>query len=123
MEQGMTTRYLLSDCAAPGLFERRKQPRWMVFNVAAEVRAKELAAPLACTVRDVSDSGARLEIDRHNGRSAQPEAALPELVDIYFSTEARLMRCRIAWQDGRHFGVEFIAPASGGTNAAPSEAG
>jgi hypothetical protein len=93
--------------SAPGVFERRKEPRRMVFNVAAELRASELAAPLMCTVRDISDSGARLEIDRDNPRAAQ-EALLPEHVEVYFCTESRLMPSRVCWQDGCRFGVEFV---------------
>jgi hypothetical protein len=118
----MPTRYLLSESATAAAFERRREPRRMVFNVAAEVRAAELAAPLACTVRDVSDSGARLEIDRDDGRSAQPEVALPERVDVYFCTESRLVPCRMAWQDGRHFGVEFIAAQADAAGDAPADA-
>lgn len=79
----------------------------MVFNVAADVRAPELPAPLVCTVRDLSESGARLEIDRDNGRKAQPETTLPERVEVYFCTEDKVMPGLVRWQDGRHFGVEF----------------
>jgi hypothetical protein len=117
----MPTRYVFSESATAAAFERRKEPRRMVFNVAAEVRASELAAPLMCTVRDVSDSGARLEIDRDNPRAAQ-DAALPEHVEIYFCTESRLIPCRVCWQDGRHFGVEFIGQTWDGVAVAPADA-
>ena len=117
----MATRYLLSASASGGGFERRKEPRRMVFNVAAEVRAGELTAPLACTVRDVSDSGARLEIDRDDGRAAQPEVALPERIDVYFCTESRLLPCRVCWQDGRHFGVEFVGRTWDGADVPPPD--
>jgi hypothetical protein len=80
----------------------------MVFNVAAELRLPDGAAPLACTVRDVSKSGARLEIDPAVGRRAQPDVILPEKVEIYFCTESRLVPCQVRWQDGRHFGVAYI---------------
>ncbi len=117
----MPTRYVLSESATSAAFERRKEPRRMVFNVAAEVRARELGSPLMCTVRDVSDSGARLEIDRDNPRAAEA-APLPERVEIYFCTESKLMPCRVCWQDGRHFGVEFVDCKWDDTSEAPSAA-
>jgi len=122
MENAMPTRYMLSESASAGGSERRKEPRRMVFNVAAEVRARELAAPLMCTVRDVSDSGARLEIDRDNGRAAE-DMALPERVEVYFCTESKLLPCRVCWRDGRHFGVEFIDCTWDGAQETSAETG
>src|SRR5262245_8778451 len=113
----MSSRYLLSECA-PSLFERRREQRRMVFNVAAELRMPD-TAPLACTVRDVSDSGARLEIDPSVGRRAQLEVTLPEKVDIYFCTESKLVPCHVRWQEGRHFGVEYIFPEDADELAPP----
>jgi hypothetical protein len=118
----MPTRYLLCESAPAGIFERRKEPRRMAFNIAAEVRASELASPLVCTVRNVSESGARLEIDRDDGRLPQMDVALPERIDVYFCTESRLIPCRLAWQDGRHFGVEFIGEEWDNEQAAPGDA-
>jgi hypothetical protein len=119
----MPTRYVLSESATPAAaFDRRKEPRRMVFNVAAELRASELASPLMCTVRDVSDSGARLEIDRDNPRALQ-DSPLPECVEVYFCTESKLLPSRVCWQDGRHFGVEFIDRKWDEAEKAPVQSG
>jgi hypothetical protein len=65
-------------------------------------------APLACTVRDISDAGARLELDRERLRSVAPEVELPEQFTVYFCPDQTEVRCRLAWRDGRHFGVAFL---------------
>jgi len=85
---------------------RRKKPRAQVYTIAALVSAPGLAAPLWCTVRDLSEQGARLEFDR-DARHPESPVELPKDVTVYFCPTETEVACRVTWQDGAHFGVEF----------------
>jgi hypothetical protein len=76
-----------------------------VFTVAGLVFIEGEIEPWWCTVRDVSQGGARLELDR-----AQPPRVseqLPDHIILYFCPDRAEVPCRIAWRDGRHLGVQF----------------
>jgi hypothetical protein len=92
-----------------GAAHRRSEARKPVFAVEALLFAKELAAPLSCMVRDLSKSGARLEVNRGMRVSASP-AYIPERFTIYLCPDKTEVAARIAWRDGRHFGVRFLGP-------------
>ena len=86
---------------------RRKDARKPVYAVDALVFAKELTAPLCSMVRDISKSGARLELSRGMKVSASP-IFIPERMTVYFCPDKTEVECRLAWRDGRHFGVRFF---------------
>ncbi|MEI9898934.1 MAG: PilZ domain-containing protein [Hyphomicrobium sp.] len=105
----MPTRYLLNPVRVAGEFlRRRRAARQPTFIDAATVSAPELAASLTCAVRDMSTSGARLEIERERGKAASA-TTLPDLVDIYFGRKQTEVRARVMWRDGSHFGVAFLS--------------
>ena len=87
--------------------KRRADERLSVYTIAARITAEGLSAPLPCTVRDISKSGARLELDREGIRRPLPNLRLPKRLTVYFCPSKTEVRCRLSWQDGRHFGVEF----------------
>jgi hypothetical protein len=62
--------------------------------------------PWLCTVRDLSQGGARLELDRV--KPARVSEQLPDHVTLYFCPDRTDAECRVAWRDGRHFGVQFL---------------
>jgi hypothetical protein len=101
-------KYTLSPRVAAAGVSRRAEDRATVFTIAAEVRAEGLPAPLDCTVRDISPGGARLELDRVSARQPAKAVALPEHLTIYLCPTKLEFPGRLAWQDGRHFGVQFI---------------
>jgi hypothetical protein len=103
-------KYLLNP-VRPGAeaMRRRKKPRTHVFTIAALVSGVGLAEPLACTVRDISETGARLEVDR-DPRHREEIASLPECITVYLCPRETSVECRVTWQDGAHFGVEFLEP-------------
>jgi hypothetical protein len=70
---------------------------------------QDLPAPLPCTVRDISKSGARLEIDRIGMRGRARHVRLPRNLTVHFCPSRSEVGCRLSWQDGNHFGVEFTA--------------
>lgn len=86
----------------------RSISRQPVYMVAAFVLPGGSSAPIACTVRDISGAGARLELDRERLRSVAPAVELPEQFTLYFCPDHTEVKCRLAWRDGRHFGVAFL---------------
>ena len=93
--------------ASEGAAGRRSETRKPVFAVEALLFAKELGTPLACLLRDVSKSGARLEVNRGMRVSASP-TYIPDRFTLYFCPDKTEVAARIAWRDGRHFGVRFL---------------
>jgi hypothetical protein len=87
---------------------RRIEPRKPVYNVDALIFSKDLSSPQRCTIRDQSKSGARLELTRGMKTSASP-AYIPERLVLYFCPDKTEVDCRLAWRDGRHFGVKFTS--------------
>lgn len=62
------------------------------------------ASTIDCTVRNLSETGAKLVF-------GAPVAA-PDEFELLISQKARSHRCRIAWRKANEIGVEFIqAPA------------
>ena len=56
-----------------------------------------------CILSDVSDAGARIEVD-----GAQP---LPDTFVLFLSQNGAARRgCRVAWRDRKHTGVKFERP-------------
>jgi hypothetical protein len=119
-EVGMETRYRLNPApvrAPNGVAQEidaarsRDCPRTLVYTVAALVIADTLSEPLNCTLRDISETGARLELDRVGLKPDTP-TPLPQALTLYFCPDQRLADCQLVWQEGRHFGVRFVAAAT-----------
>ena len=90
----------------------RDDARMPIFTIAALVCLEGAPEPWPCTVRDLSRGGARLELDRTSPLRVSEQ--LPDELVLYFCPERTEVSCRLAWRDGRHFGVQFtseIAPS------------
>ena len=83
----------------------RDDARAPVFMIAALAFVEGEAAPLSCTVRDLSGGGARLEIDPT--RPVRVSEQLPDQIILHLCPDRTEVDCRVAWRDGRHFGVQF----------------
>lgn len=83
----------------------RDDARVPLFTVAGMIFIEGQSAPWPCTVRDLSRGGARLELDRVKPPLVSEQ--LPDRVVLYFCPERTDVECRVAWRDGRHFGVQF----------------
>ena len=78
--------------------ERRRYPR-----IRVQKDAKIVVGTFSvfdCVVRDLSGSGARLEI--------QGAADLPEAVDVTFDGGHTFRPCRLRWRSPTETGVEFF---------------
>jgi hypothetical protein len=121
-ERRVDTRYRFQTCpvrsatGAPDSISEalpREDVRVPVFTVAAMIFFEGQVAPLHCTVRDLSLGGARLELDR-----AKPPVVseqLPDRVVLYVCPDRTDVECRVAWRDGRHFGVQFAGETRAST--------
>ena len=70
-----------------------QQPGWLVFEGSFAARA--------CTVLDMSDSGARI--------LANDSGAVPAKISLSFSRDVTRGRpCEVVWQRGRTIGVKFV---------------
>ena len=83
----------------------RDDARTPVFTIAALAFVEGSGTPWCCTVRDLSHGGARLELDRTKPPFVSEQ--LPDHIVLYFCPDRTEVECRVAWRDGRHFGVQF----------------
>ena len=78
--------------------ERRKYPRVRVLKGAKIVIGT--SSVLDCVVRDLSSTGARIEIPNAIG--------LPEALDVTFDGGHTFRPCRLKWRTLNETGVEFF---------------
>lgn len=90
--------------------ERRADRRSSEFLTAAYVIAEPPLRAISCLVRDLSSTGARLELERGMRARSKPATDLPSFVVLYLGPTKTEALCRIAWREGRHFGVKFLTP-------------
>ena len=101
-----------SSTAAPRASKPRVSPRNPVFWQ-ARVVCHEQGLTIDCRLRNLSETGARLEID-----GAIP---LPATFDIVAPAKGKTWRARSVWRQGSETGVAFIraGEAAARTNADP----
>ena len=87
---------------------RRSASRVPQYRLAAFVWSGDPSAALACTVRDLSDTGARIELDYQGFRPNRTPIELANELVAYLCPQQVEIDCRLVWQDGRHFGVSFV---------------
>ncbi len=69
-------------------------------NVAGRILTDKRRTPLECTVRDLSDSGARIDV--------REEALLPYEFELEVPDMNLMVRSRVAWANGKGYGLMFI---------------
>lgn len=83
--------------------DKRKFPRRRVLKEGKIVFADGLRV-LDCTIRDMSEEGARLLIASTVG--------LPDTFQLYEKSSGTLYPCSIAWRQANAIGVHFEGPAT-----------
>ena len=79
--------------------ELRKKPRRQ-FHYDAKILKDKDTPPLACSISDVSESGARLRL--------ASEVELPDTFWLLLTANGQAHRhCRVIWRDGLTVGVKF----------------
>lgn len=82
------------------MVENRKSVRHRVFKAA--IIEFNRAGGVSCTVRNISDGGACLEV-------ASP-LGIPEEFDLYIASDRRTVACQRVWANGPRMGVAFRNP-------------
>lgn len=65
------------------------------------------ASTMSCTVKDISDTGARLRVSK--------DVAVPSHFDLIIEMDGLEASCTVAWRRGEEVGVTFDAPPTKGT--------
>jgi hypothetical protein len=78
--------------------ERRQRPRARTLK-AARILFNEHHSVIDCTVRNLSQGGACLNVASAIG--------IPERFDVIFESDHSIRPCRMVWHKERQLGVEF----------------
>ena len=82
--------------------ELRKKPR-RHFHYNAKILKDKDSPPCACSISDISDSGARLALEN--------DVELPDTFVLLLTRNGDARRhCRVIWRDGLMLGVKFPDP-------------
>jgi hypothetical protein len=76
----------------------RRTPRHRVLK-GAKISFHQLGTSTACTVRNLSDSGACLLVES--------QAGIPNDFDLVLDSSKAVKHCRVQWRVGRKIGVSF----------------
>ena len=82
---------------------RRSSPRVKTFLRGCIYYDKNAAA-CDCLVRDMSETGARLELSEN--------VVIPNLIDLYIPKKNETLQANVVWRSGDFIGVAFTPPAS-----------
>lgn len=86
-----------------GTFRNRtelRKKRRRQFHYTAKIIIEKDAPPIACSISDISETGARLMLER--------ESELPEKFVLLLTANGDAHRqCRVIWHNGVNVGVEF----------------
>jgi hypothetical protein len=84
--------------ASAAIEQRKHQPR-LPAHMSASIVAPGQLSPAPCVVREVSFTGAKLELDVN--------WIIPKLFWLRIDGDVRLHYCVVAWRNGSRVGVEF----------------
>jgi hypothetical protein len=79
--------------------ERRKGSRQRVLK-AGEITFAGHGAAINCTVRNVSDGGASLEVESPIG--------IPDEFDLVLTGDHTTRHCKVVWRKAKRIGVQFL---------------
>jgi hypothetical protein len=78
--------------------EKRKNQRLRTFKGGSIIFG--VAAAIACTIRNLSEAGAALDINRPVG--------IPDDLTLLIKAEFVNRSCRVMWRSAKRIGVEFV---------------
>lgn len=79
-------------------------------RLGAQIQHASLSTPLACTVRDTSSTGARLEIVTQRGGNISRDR-LPDQFTLFMPLDRLEVDCQVMWRQGQQAGVRYTSPA------------
>lgn len=75
----------------------------------ALIISPDISAPIACMVRDISPTGARLELIQSVDNPLGGRAKLPGTFTIHLRLDRMEVDCGIVWRNGAFVGIRFLA--------------
>lgn len=78
--------------------ERRRTPRQRTLKGGTIIYGT--AAGIDCVIRNMSDIGTALEVDRSDG--------IPDEFTLLIKPEIVKRQCRVVWRSAKRIGVEFV---------------
>jgi hypothetical protein len=79
--------------------ELRKKPRRQ-FHYTAKIFTDKDSPPIACTISDISQNGARIALER-------AEKVPDNFLLLLTANGGARRQCRVIWRDGTNVGVQF----------------
>lgn len=75
----------------------------------AKIHSERLSEPAACVVRNLSATGARIEIVKGEHKAFQSEERIPDNFTLAYKLERTEVDCEVVWQRGNVLGVRFVS--------------
>jgi hypothetical protein len=79
-------------------------------RLGAQIIDANLAAPISCTVRDTSSTGARLELQAQRGGNISRDR-VPDYFTLFMPADRLEIDCQVMWRQGIMMGVRYTSPA------------
>jgi len=73
----------------------------------ASLVSERLTEPLACVIRNLSATGARVELVRSDRKAFASEERIPDAFTLAFRLEKTEVDCELVWRRGDTIGVRF----------------
>lgn len=90
----------------PGGAEGRRSRRQSAC-LQAQISSERLSEPVPCVIRNLSATGARLEIVQVDRKPFTSEERIPDLFTLSFRLERTEVECELVWRRGDTIGVRF----------------
>jgi hypothetical protein len=88
--------------------ERRWAQRRCGSALPAFIVSDYLAGPVFCLIRDMSATGARLELRVDKGSAFAIAANVPDTFRLVLGHDESEVDCRVMWHDGPFLGLQFL---------------
>jgi hypothetical protein len=90
-------------------FIERRFARRKAASANAQIVSADLTVPLSCIVRDVSSTGARIELAVAPENPLGGRAKLPANFTLLMRMDRMEVDCAIAWRNGPFVGVRYVS--------------
>ncbi|MDX2156678.1 MAG: PilZ domain-containing protein [Hyphomicrobiaceae bacterium] len=77
--------------------------------IQAAILSERLDEPVACVIRNLSASGARIEIVKVERKPFVTEERIPDRFTLGFRLERTEVDCEVVWQRGNNLGIRFLS--------------
>jgi hypothetical protein len=88
--------------------ENRRSRRQNVC-IQASISSERLDEPVACVIRNLSATGARIEIVKGERKPFTSEERIPDRFTLSFRLERTAVACEVVWERGSNLGVRFLS--------------